>query len=357
MTAPLWPQGGIALYDLHTFTLAVDMTSPGAADALANIVELDYLLGPRRVAEAISGQPLSTIVVHSAEDFCDPSGQLLSEYPSQYGGMIRTWRGPERRKMVSASNWATGHLQGSGNSVLTLYPAPAEGAWIVGDLLLLLLDHAVTAHGQCFCHAASMASPDGSSCVLLHGPSGAGKSTTTAALAGFGFKMMSDDTAALIEGAGEASTRAWGLPRGLRMHRRSVAFLPAIGALIKDDAWDEEDEQMIDRDRLVQHGIAVECDPLPISAVFTLRRAGHDKTSTMVRVRPQFEGLRDLLADNISANEHGFFVGHERRLDLFSQLVACTPCFLVEIAGAPISVARAINDSFDQTCGAKPARL
>ncbi len=336
------------LYDLHGCTLAIDLSAVPDRGEVRRVIALEWLLNPRTVASPPAGQPVCSITVRKQTQLPEPEGELLFEYPSQHHGTHQCFRGRDGRLRMTVAGEAMAILDTNGDSALVLSDDVSDPPWAMGELMLLLLDHALTTHNQCLCHAASVATPDGTGCVILHAPSGTGKSTTAGALASLGMPVLGDDTAALMQARGDQPVRAWGLPRGLRLHRRSAAMLPRFGALARDDAWDEEDEQMIARDRLVGAGLAIEADPLPVRAVIALKRPDTETNRPSVTACDAFEALRDLMADNLSANEHGFFSGHERRLDIFSQMVGRTAGFAVEIGGSPDAVAEAIRDCVSQ---------
>lgn len=148
-------------------------------------------------------------------------------------------------------------------------------------------------------HAACLIVPDGPGAIAICAPSGYGKTTTALALARGGFGLATDD-ASVIE-TRNGRTHIWGLPRRLKVHRRTAAMLPWIGDL--PDAWNEEDEQPVGVDALRKVIAIAEPEPAPLAAVILLgTRSDGDHRVTRVS---KTDALIRLAQDNISNSVTG----------------------------------------------------
>jgi hypothetical protein len=188
---------------------------------------------------------------------------------------------------------------------------------LVGDSTgIVLLDAALMASQQVMIHGAALRLPQREAAIGLFAPSGAGKTTTSLALALQGFGFMADDASVLmpIGAASGTGPRIWGLPRALKVHRRTAGLLPQIGGLL-GTSWDDEGEQVLER-TLLQSAIDV-LPPRPVSlAAFVVlgpRVSGQHRLGPM----PKSELLVRVAADNIFRSRHGVLdeeLGRYRRM-------------------------------------------
>lgn len=202
------------------------------------------------------------------------------------------------------------------------------------------LDHAVGIGGQCMVHAASIDTPDGSARIIIHAPSGTGKTTTALALAKAGYKVCSDD-ATVIGPAPDGGVVAWGLPRDLKVHRLTAGMLGWLRPTMDEKAWNNEDEQMLDRATMRKLDLLADLKPKPVIAVIGLRRA--DVGNTFFAQLEKYDGLFAMMQDNIYFGPTGFFPGHENRLDLYSAMLSKAHPFELQVSGNPESAVDAVE--------------
>jgi len=202
------------------------------------------------------------------------------------------------------------------------------------------LDHAVGIGGQCMVHAASLDTPDGSARIIIHAPSGTGKTTTALALAKAGYRLCSDD-ATVIGPAPDGGVLVWGLPRDLKVHRLTAGMLAWLQPIIDENAWNNEDEQMLDRITMRKLDLLADLQPKPVIAVIALQRAGDGNTS--FSQLEKYDGLIAMMQDNINFGPAGFFPGHENRLDLYSAMLSKALPFELQASGNPESAVDAIG--------------
>ncbi|KAF0137005.1 MAG: hypothetical protein FD152_750 [Xanthobacteraceae bacterium] len=324
-------------FDLHTVELicAREDLPAGVEDAAT----LDWLIGERRI-ETSGDLPKARLTVRPAgkEGLSLPAEMV--EKPVAGDGRLRTGRAADGHHVLAMDEAACLALLPGGNSLLQAALPADRLRPALGDAMIFALDHALSSHGQCLAHAACLATPDGRGMVMLHAASGTGKTTTAMALALAGFRLSGDDTTALLAPAGSGRHLAWGLPRGAKVHRRTVDMLPALRDLVSDDAWDRHGEQMIGRATLHGAGFATRAGPLPVTGVVSLTHA--DEGAGPFAVQGAFDALDALMRDNISPHPDGFFPGHEARFDIFSSLVTVARCLRVPVRGHPSEVAATI---------------
>jgi hypothetical protein len=326
-----------ARFDLHTVELICvrEGLPPGVEDAAT----LDWLVGERRI-ETPGDMPKARLTVRPAgnEGFALPTEMV--EKPVAGDGRLRTGRAADGHHVLVLDEAACLALRPGGDSLLEAALPADRLRPALGDAMIFALDHALSSHGQCLAHAACLVTPDGRGMVMLHAASGTGKTTTAMALALAGFRLSGDDTTALLAPAESGQLVAWGLPRGAKVHRRTVDMLPALRDLVSDGAWDRHGEQMIGRTALHDAGLATRAGPLPVIGVVSLTRA--DDVADPFSVQGAFDALDALMRDNISPHPDGFFPGHEARFDIFSSLVTAARCLRVPVSGHPSAVAATI---------------
>lgn len=324
-------------FDLHTVELFC--VREGLPQGVEDAATLDWLVGERRI-ETPGDMPKARLTVRPAgkEGLSLPAG--LVEKPVAGEGRLRIGRAAEGHHVLVMDDAACLALLPGGDSVVEAALQANRLRPALGDAMIFALDHALSSHGQCLAHAACLATPDGRGMVMLHAASGTGKTTTAMALALAGFRLSGDDTTALLAPVRSGRLLAWGLPRGAKVHRRTVDMLPALRDLVSDDAWDRHGEQMIDRTALHGAGLATRVGPLPVIGVVSLTHA--DEGPGPLAVQGAFDALDALMRDNISPHPDGFFPGHKARFDIFSSLVTAARCLRVPVRGHPSEVAATI---------------
>lgn len=218
---------------------------------------------------------------------------------------------------------------------------PGSEARFFGTAVMLVIDAALAASGQQLVHGASLIEPHSGRALLIVVPSGGGKTTTSLALAHDGFQLMTDDASVLIPGADRP--RIWGLPRALKVHRRTAELLPWVGPL--SEKWDENDEQGITPAAL---GDRIAVAPLALAELGAIMLLG-PRSPDRHRVEPvaKSEILIAMSHDNVSWSRSGMTPKARRRFEVFGQAVAQVPAFRISagtrLAELPALVTAAMN--------------
>lgn len=206
----------------------------------------------------------------------------------------------------------------------------------------VLFDLALRGHGLMAIHSASLMMPDRDELVLLFAPSGFGKTTTSLALALGGYGHMGDDVVILRQEGTELW--GWGMPRTLKVQRRTAAMFPQVAPHLGEFGGDE-DEAPLTRAALA------ELMPLPDASKSY-------KIAAVVVVGPRSEGeaslaplskadaLSVILTDNIGLLGGSVPRSQQVLFRLLSKLVSATPTFRLDAGSEPRAIAGAFDKAF-----------
>lgn len=210
----------------------------------------------------------------------------------------------------------------------TLIVAADERRRVAMNLGMIVLEAALRASGQVPMHAAGLTIDD--RIVMVIGQSGAGKTTTALALCGAGFGLCSDDL--MICRAAADGVSAWGLPRNLKVHRRSAAMLPWTAPLLVGE-WSDEDEKSLPLAALRAAARVEDSRPRPIAAIGLLERTGSDH-SAIGRIG-QAEMLAALAADHVRTSLRGVMPGQASRLGALAAILRRVPVHRIRAGADP----------------------
>jgi hypothetical protein len=252
---------------------------------------------------------------------------LLHDGPLPEGTFCRFCKDGDTRWLVVPERLAMRYSIREGRAYVQV--APGAEALLGGSTGILLLDAVLLASRQILVHAAALRLPHREAAVLLLAPSGSGKTTTSLALALQGFSLLTDDAAVLTAGEADTEQQVWGLPRPLKVHRRTAQLLPAIGGVL-GSAWNAEDEQAVRRAALQPAIDVPPPHPLPLAALVVLgpRVAGEHR----LRPMPKADLLALVATDNIFCSPR-FGVPEEdlARYRGIARAVANSPAFQVNV--------------------------
>lgn len=236
---------------------------------------------------------------------------------------------------------------GGRTATMTIHPGMASA--VRGILGMHAIDSALEAGGQILLHGAAMTLPDRSGGFILHAPSGTGKTTATLQLAFAGYGLYSDDIAVIRPS--HAGAELWGLPRHLKIHRRTADLDPRFAALVGDE-WNNDGEQSVPRATLEADVRVEPADPVPLKAfIHLVRDDGTMAGPTALRHLARPDALVALAADNIRTGTDGV-PGFERaRMAILSAYIRDTPTFECRIGrdldGLPQLIAAALAGSVE----------
>lgn len=194
-----------------------------------------------------------------------------------------------------------------------------------GNMIALALEFALDADGQHVVHCAGVSLPDSDRAVLLCAPSGTGKTTTALALARDGFPLAADD--AMVLRMGGNGIHAWGLPRALKVHRKTVQMLPFLTG-VTAEGWDENNEQAVERARL-EGLVPIDRRNLRVTEILLLSRKGSGEGR--LRPMPKAEMLAALAADNVRRANAGLTPLQARRYAMLAAAVNNASTFELEL--------------------------
>jgi hypothetical protein len=209
---------------------------------------------------------------------------------------------------------------------------------------IIALDAAIDESGQFMLHAAGLTLPGSDAQVLVFAQSGTGKTTTSLALADSGFGLCTDDTMIIrLEGA---TATGWGLPRDLKVHRRTADMMPWLKTYLEGN-WNDEDEQAVTRAALADRIRIEKAARRPIAGVFLLER-GTAARSEAVSLG-QTDTLVSLAADNLRTGRTGLLASHRRRFASLARLASAAPTFKLTVGSEPQSAATATIDALNRS--------
>lgn len=184
-----------------------------------------------------------------------------------------------------------------------------------------VLDASLKSAGMNLLHGACLTIPNRSGALAICAPSGFGKTTTSLALARGGFGLVSDD--ASVIGGGADGLLIWGLPRRLKVHRKTAAMMPWIGDL--PDTWNEEDEQPVTMDSLREAATVAEPQPTRLAAVIMIgeRSAGDHRLTRLSKA----EALVRIAQDNVSNSVTGVKAWNRRHFETVAAMLRSVPVF------------------------------
>lgn len=306
-------------FDLNGAALAVRASEPELLDRFGSVLDDAGSMAPHSPAcfrlQLQTGEPAS--IPHDATILSD--GPVLDEgrciAADVDGLLMQVFPGVASLQLSLADRTAT------------ILVAPHERRRVAMTLGMLGLEAALRASGQVPIHAAGLTLPDGR-IVMIIGQSGAGKTTAALALSGAGFGLCSDDL--VICRAVDERVVAWGLPRGLKVHRLTVRMLPWSAPLLVGE-WSAEDEKTLPLARLRETIRVEDSTPRPVAAICVLDRS--DGPDSILAPMGQAELLGIAAADHLRTSSVGVIPGHAGHLAALAAVVRRVPAYRI-IAGS-----------------------
>ena len=219
---------------------------------------------------------------------------------------------------------------------------PGSHAAFSTSPVMFVLDAVLTAGGQQFMHAACLVEKSTGGGVLICVPSGGGKTTTSLALCHDGFALMTDDTSVVAPGAD--GPLVWGLPRALKVHRKTAELLPWVGPL--SDKWDRNGEQAVPLASIEDRIAVMKPKPTRLAAIFLL--GPRSSQGHVVSRLSKADMLVAIAHDNVPWRPAGMTSKALRSFAIMAQAVADVPAFVIsageELSTLPAMVAEVLGN-------------
>jgi len=277
-------------YDVHGLCLSVE----AEAERLSRSVE--KLLGPF-TAPCAGERPFSVDLAYGvppSEELPPPGMRKFWDGVLPIGLRVRFYTCEDAREL---------HVPGRARMRLDLASGrahvvvkPGEEACLENACLILMLCEFLAQAGHYVLHAACLAAADAGRgrAVLIAGASGTGKTTTALALAGAGMALVTDDASFLTLPDAAAQPLVWGLPRGAKVHRRTLALLPWLEEFERRPAG--SDEFAVSCQSLLPQDHRADYVPALVLLLESRNPRGH-----LVRELEGVEALARLTAENVRA--------------------------------------------------------
>jgi len=205
---------------------------------------------------------------------------------------------------------------------LALVQVKPDGARsMLGSAMMQLVDACMGYFDRFLLHAGALVDPKSGKAVLLSVKSGGGKTTTSLALSRHGFGLMTDD--ATVLGFENGQPIAWGLPRPLKVHRKTAEMLPWVGPL--PDEWDEHGEQGVQLSAIADRVSIAGPEGVPLGAIIEIgpRSAGAHVLSSWSKP----EAVIALAHENVAGRALGVTPRARRRFMAITRAVAAARTF------------------------------
>lgn len=234
-------------------------------------------------------------------------------------------------------------LESHKSGTATTFVLPESKTTFISSILIPVIESALFHGGQYLLHAACLVEEASGCAVLVCAPSGYGKTTTAMTLAHDGFSLMTDDVAVVIPKP--ECVLAWGIPRALKVHRKTAELLSWIGPL-PDDRWDENGEQGITLEKIADRIGVMKPEPRPLGAIIVL--GSRSPQGHVLEPASRSEVLTVLAHDNVAGRTAGMTAKAMDRFMTFADMVQRTPAFTLhageDLATLPGIVAKALKD-------------
>jgi hypothetical protein len=309
-------------FDLNGALMRID-----APDAQLVAPLLPYL-GPLGSAPQPGTAHFHVTLAWEAPQAAPAAARLINDGPLPEGTPHRSFHDGDTRWLVVPDRLS---LRFSiARRTARLQVAPGAEALVGGSPGIVLVEAALGAGQHMLVHAAALRLPRREAAVCLLAPSGTGKTTTSLALALQGFGLMADDATVLTAPGGASGTerRAWGLPRPIKVHRRTAELLPEIGQLL-GPAWNADGEQALSGAALNSVIDVLPPRPLPLAAFIVLgpRVDGEHRVRRIAKA----DLLVRFAGDNVSGSPYGVLEDDLARYQGIARAVAVTPAFELNV--------------------------
>ena len=326
-------------YDLHSFNLLIDCENTSDAK---NIIRFDRLLLSKSIDVIKTDKPFVTISIRFEDKLLNKeSGPNAAKVMITDDFFIEADFNNKTPSIAYEKSLYLEFLE-DGNSTISISKVPDKiDQQIIDQFLVIALDYAAANHSQSLFHAACILLPNKKSVVLIHAPSGTGKTTTSLALTSLGYCIISDDACGIFCSADMTMPEAWGIPRATKVHKKTIEFMKELIGFVHSNAWDNADEQFIERDALISAGYMADAGLLPVKAIIELQR-DMSKPASIEKI-DKFDTLKGLLEDNFCCVNGQIFPSHNSRMNIFGELAKKVDSYRLNVNASPIEIAQIID--------------
>jgi hypothetical protein len=310
-------------YDLHGFTLGVLAEDPAAATFLDPILA-PLICGPAACDWTISLVPVDTIGTPEGG-----SRLFVGALPEGLPAVITQHE--NRRSLIVGNHFAITlsltakavelrYVNGRGDAM-----GGTAAFWMLGDIL--------AAQSQHLLHGAAVVDPRSDEIIALFAPSGTGKTTTALALARAGMHLSADD--ALVLSVHQNVPLIWGVPRYLKVSRKTASMLPWLSPCLTEN-W-TDGEQAIDRNALAGLVTLPRPEPRRVGRVIVLTPPNDRDHLLMPMAKP--DALTRIAHDNFRIAPGGLEPDKAAAFAALSTLIATTPVVALSPGPEPSTLA------------------
>jgi hypothetical protein len=217
-----------------------------------------------------------------------------------------------------------------------------------GSVSMVLLDAVLEAggarllHAACLEHRSDEDAPSGA--VLLFAPSGSGKTTASIALSRHGFSLQTDDASVLF--IQDGVTHAFGLPRGLKVHRRTAELMPWLAPAIGPD-WDAEGEQGVKLDSL--SGLVNAAPPRPLPAKAAVWIGARNPQEHRIAPMAKAQAMIGITRDNVGIFAAGVPAPGRALIEFISGMLSGLPVLQLNAGEDLSTLAELLDKALAQT--------
>lgn len=308
-----------AAYNLGDRRLIVETTNSALAEQFFNnYSELSDTGREVGTSSGVDSAPFHLKIEHGSLPTASAAAVLVFEGRVVPGGDCQLFIDGERTLLIFPGRGAMHVDHHAMCAHVTFHPG--EERSLGTTLGSAAIEAAAFAGGQAMIHAAALTLPEDSRMILLHAPSGVGKTTTSLALVAGGFGLESDDVAFIH---GDGVVKAWGMPRDLKVHRKSVAMMPWVQPMLTGP-WTDEDERRLPRETLNPFRRRGQHMPRPVAALFRLSRVA---SRSEIRVSNRSQMLASLAADNVRSSRYGLIPMQAHRFQMLARMSTSVPVY------------------------------
>lgn len=309
-------------YDLNGVGLTVEAPDERHAGFL------DPILAP---LAATNLRPDWTVTLLAADAIAppDPAAAPIWDGPLPEGLPSILTDDDGQRTLTVPGHFAVTSRRTVGRSQIHLVPAGLDS--IRGTASFWLINEILAARSRHMLHGACLVRPETEQAVALFAPSGTGKTTTALALARNGLGLAGDD--ALVLEHAEDGAYLWGIPRVIKVHRRTADLLPWLQPVLKE--W-REDEQAVRLDRLQRVVTLASAARRRCAAVIVLQQPNPD--GHRAKIIAKADAITHIVTDNIRRAPTGVDVNGQASFAAIARLVAQTPTIAVSVGPDPGSL-------------------